>query len=164
MNIWWLATSAKDNYCSYEELKQRKVLAQGWPEIGDLTSLIKSKPNKDNLKNTICNFIAQQYPQKTNCTHCARSIVNLLMDIKVGDIVAICEGINVKGFAKVTKSLEYSYDNNYEYAHQVGIVTEWKNWDSSKVGQAPKIPGQGPKGIEHCNNDAQKIIDAWSKL
>ena len=40
MNIWWLATAKNDGYCSYNELKYRKVLAQGWSQIGDLRALL----------------------------------------------------------------------------------------------------------------------------
>lgn len=38
MNIWWLATSKNEGHCSYNELKYRKILAQGWPNLGDLSA------------------------------------------------------------------------------------------------------------------------------
>ena len=43
INTWWLAIDKK--YTSYEELKHRKVVAQGWPELGDLRTLLWSSPN-----------------------------------------------------------------------------------------------------------------------
>jgi hypothetical protein len=37
MSTWWLAISKK--HTSYNELKHRKVIAQGWPDLGDLRTL-----------------------------------------------------------------------------------------------------------------------------
>jgi hypothetical protein len=37
MATWWLAIDK--NYTSYAELKHRKVVAQGWPDIGNLLTL-----------------------------------------------------------------------------------------------------------------------------
>lgn len=34
MNAWWLAIDL--NYCSYAELNARRVIAQGWLQLGDL--------------------------------------------------------------------------------------------------------------------------------
>lgn len=165
MNVWWLATSAKDGDSCYFELKQRKVLAQGWPEIGDLTDFIRLHTNQSSLERKLHNLIEEIYPNKNKQSdkHREKSIVNLLR-IKPEDIIVICEGINVKGLAKVTEPLIYSFNNNYEYAQQVGPVKEWKDWDSIKVGKAPKTPGQGPKGVEHCRKDAQHFINAWNIL
>ena len=39
MNTYWLAIDTKCT--SYLELKHRKVIAQGWPDLGDLTLLSK---------------------------------------------------------------------------------------------------------------------------
>ena len=134
MAVWWLATSENDKNCSYAELKQRKILAQGW-DIGDLTNLIAQYPDKNVLQNALQPLINNNYPKNNqkNGDYRAKSIVNLLR-MEAGDIVAVCEGIEVKGLAKITEPLTYSYDSNYEYANQVCVVSDWKDWDSSKVG------------------------------
>ena len=165
MTVWWLAASARENDCSYSELKHRNVLAQGWPDTDDLTTLIESHTDKSSLEKALHKEIEKYYPNKNKASdvHREKSLVNLLR-IKPEDIIVICEGIEIKGLAKVKEPLVYSYDGNYEYAHQVSSVIEWKDWDSGKAGIPPKTPGQGPKGIEHCNADAKQFIKAWSML
>ena len=39
MPTWWLAIDRNQENTSYEELKRRKVVAQGWPDLGDLLPL-----------------------------------------------------------------------------------------------------------------------------
>lgn len=165
MNVWWLATSAKDKNSSYSELKSRRVIAQGWPEIGDLTDLIRLHTDKASLERKLHELIEEIYPNKNKQSdkHREKSIVNLLR-IKPEDIIVICEGISIKGLAKVTEPLTYSFDENYGYAQQAGPIKKWKDWDSNKVGKAPKTPGQGPKGIQHCRKDSQQFINAWNIL
>ena len=168
MSVWWLAASANNGDCSYIGLKGRKVLAQGWPYIGDLSAIFNAKRDEKKLKKLLHALIDYCYPDKADKVdpNPEKRFMNLL-NIQVGDIVVICEGLSIKGLAKITTPLSYSYYNNngaYEYAHQFGSVTEWKDWDVSKVGPAPRPHAQGPKGVEQCHKDATTFINAWNKL
>ncbi len=40
MTIWWLAIDRNNGYCSYAELKERAVVARGWPQLGNLAEQI----------------------------------------------------------------------------------------------------------------------------
>ncbi len=44
MNVYCLGIDRKKGNSSYEELKSRKVVAQGWPEVGDLSPLLDFAP------------------------------------------------------------------------------------------------------------------------
>ena len=61
MNIWWLATAKRDGYCSYNELKYRKLLAQGWPQLGDLSVLLPLIKNEEQFQETINNLVESVY-------------------------------------------------------------------------------------------------------
>lgn len=57
MAIWWLAVSKNEGHCSYEELKYRKILAQGWPGIGNLEALVSPKIRDEEQFKTIVNSL-----------------------------------------------------------------------------------------------------------
>jgi len=36
MSVWWLAIAENEGHATYQQLKERRVVAQGWPDLGDL--------------------------------------------------------------------------------------------------------------------------------
>ncbi len=44
MKVWWM-TIIRAMGNSYLDLKHRKVIAQGWPYLGDLSTLVKDFDN-----------------------------------------------------------------------------------------------------------------------
>jgi len=158
MTIWLLAIDK--NYCSYNELKYRKVLAQGWPAIGDLSPLIPIK-NEDKFKTIINNFVNYFYDGWDDERDPGRILFNLLK-IEEGDYIICCEGIAVKGIAKISEKLFYNFDNPklYEYSQSVFPVTDWSD---ITVSHQIKLAAMGPVGIQKYGGDADYIISLFEK-
>ena len=164
MAVWWLATSKNEGHCSYNELKYRKVLAQGWPALGDLSAFlpISNLEKFNNLIATLVDYV-YEYDDKRG----PGRILSNLINFDEGDLVVCTEGRSVKGIAKVGKDPEYRFDDGgglYEYAQTIYPVTEWRDWDVKIAGTPPDTGTMGPIGITHMNKDSQRVIDAWEKL
>ncbi|SGY97425.1 hypothetical protein [Moritella viscosa] len=159
MTIWLLAIDKE--HCSYEELKFRKVLAQGWSKIGDLSALLPVK-NQDKFKEIINNYISYVYDGWYDSRDPGRIMLNL-NKFKLGDYVICCEGESVKGVAKITEDLSYNYDNPklYEYNQVVFPVTEWRDITVSSHGI--KLKSMGPVGIQKYGGDASTVTSLFGK-
>lgn len=165
MNIWWLATAQNDGYCSYNELKYRKILAQGWPQLGDLSVLLPLTKNEEQFQETINNLVESVYNGFKDSRNPGRIILNLLK-IQKNDLVLCTEGRTVKGIAKITSEPNYRYDDGggqHEYAQTIFSVTDWVDWDESVVAP-PSTSTRGPVGIQQFQGDKQVIVDAYEKL
>jgi len=157
MQIWLLAIDKK--YCSYEELKYRKVLAQGWPNIGGLSHFLPVK-NENKFKEIIKSFVEYFYSGEK---HKVDSIILNLTKFSKGDYVICCEGETVKGIAKITEELSYYYDNSklYEYAQTVYPVKKWKD---VKMGHKIKIKSRGPNGIQKYGGNKLDVTSLFDSL
>ena len=40
MAVWWCAIDKNKGWATYDELKARNVIAQGWPNLGNLSDLV----------------------------------------------------------------------------------------------------------------------------
>jgi hypothetical protein len=95
MATWWLAIDRQ--YTSYDELKHRKVVAQGWPDLGNLLTLCALVGAGD--RNTFIQTVtALELIAYGNSTHAARVTWDLL-SMRAGDLVVGIEGTTVKAFA-----------------------------------------------------------------
>jgi hypothetical protein len=169
VKTWWLATSKNEGHCSYEELKYRKILAQGWPKLGDLDTLYKTYikykiENKliDNINN-LRSYVYNNSPENRN----AGNIITNLFKFKEGDLVVCTEGETVRGIARLGENPKYRFDDGnglYEYAQTISPIAEWVDWNINIAGKPPSPSSMGPVGIEGLVKDRQLVIDAWEKL
>lgn len=60
MATWWLAIDK--NFTSYAELKHRKIIAQGWPDIGNILTLCPLVP-----KGSRCRWPSKRKPEGDRC-------------------------------------------------------------------------------------------------
>ncbi|MCI5129323.1 MAG: hypothetical protein D3907_12695 [Candidatus Electrothrix sp. AUS3] len=165
MDIWWLATSRNDGHCSYNELKYRKVLAQGWAALGDLSVLLPVK-DEGSFKKLINDLAEYVYDGKGYKPNPGGIILNLLK-FREGNLVVCTEGTSVKGIARVGANPTYRYDNGagqHEYAQTIYPITEWKDWNKDIAGEPPHTGSMGPNGVVHYGRDKQVVLDAWEKL
>ena len=166
MTIWWLATSKNEGHCSYDELKDRKVLAQGWPALGDLSDLLPIS-DKHVFIETINKRVKDAYSGWEDERNPGRIIFNLFK-FKENDLILCTEGETVKGIAKVGSNPKYRYDNKYkyeyEYAQAIYPVNEWKDWDVDLAGNPPYTKARGPVGINLYKGDEHIVLDAWKIL
>lgn len=160
MTVWLLAIDRE--HSSYEELKYRKVLAQGWSAIGDLSPLFPVK-NEGKFREIITNYVSYVYGDWVDKRDPGRIILNL-SKFQKGDYVICCEGQTVRGVAKLTQPVEYHYDNPrlYEYAQVIYPVTSWV--DLSENDEKIKIKSMGPVGIQKYGGDPKYIASFFEEL
>ena len=162
--VWEIGIGTE--YSSYAELKKRRVVAQGWPDTGDLSNLFRQP--EDIIRND----------PRIKTQGDARVFANLLYWIRPEDLIIACEGTGVKGICEIGPDITYGYDldgevssvnpmlynwQNFNYANCLCFV-DWVNWsDFEKITECrpPSISPRAPKGIVKCHQDPQKILDAW---
>ena len=131
------------NYATYEELKQRHVVAQGWSEFGDLTFLLDQSED-----------IEEYLPRITYGSQGGKNTFKqLFRKINSGDIILALEGNQIKGIAEIPDKFTYCYDSKFDYSNSLFPVT-WIDWDSfCKDVNLMSQGGQGAPGIVDCGLD-----------
>jgi hypothetical protein len=154
----------------YTELKNRKVVAQGWKDLGNLSSCFKvSKPIFDTNIGLRIQTLADPVNQNHENT-IRETFWNLLNLIKPGDIVIGREGKYIKGLCEIPADLYYCYDDKLEYAHGVGPVVWHDIEDVAKTLNVPLTelleslgsfapPGPLKKDIAYGG----KVINLWKR-
>ncbi len=167
MNIWWVALDLK--YTSYEEVKHRKVIAQGWPQIGDLRTIysLASDPANERLfKDVIVELGRLHYKGGDNFT--APEPMWNLSQVRLGDLLVGIEGTKVRGICQADRDAitSYRFDNSgyYNYAQTVCAPVEWREWDKVRMGEPPRAPGQSVLGIRRLRSEQEYVIKAWNTL
>ena len=160
MNIWMIGIEI--NYSSYDELKLRHVVAQGWSDLGDLSNL-----NNNNIDQQISVLYQQNYPQPNRNKNVCRILRCLLLEMKPDDLVLGFEGTVLRGICQLPKHFQYCYDNQYEYAHILHPV-DWLDWNEFSVFMPPNsnqpcAGGQGPPGISQMRQQVDILTSAWQK-
>ncbi|MEA2098120.1 MAG: AAA family ATPase, partial [Patescibacteria group bacterium] len=159
----------EEQYSSYEELKKRRVVAQGWPELQDLSCLYKKTEKKIRKGINILGTGSEN----------VRVFINMLKEIKHGDIVIGAEGTRLKGVCQIPEGVIYGYDNDgsftainpsefnkddFNYAHCLFPVV-WVDWDMLGI---PEF-GPGGQGVSHHfqnfrpdnQKDRNTVLNAW---
>ena len=161
MSTWWLAIDR--NYTSYDELKYRKVVAQGWPGIGDLKTLCALVPA--NEKDAFLTAVAALSRVNGDAENPAGRVMWDLFKIRSGDLVVGIEGVNVKGVCELTKNgwESYRYDSPeaYNYAQTIGFPVEWIDWDPV-FGPPPVAPAHGVQGVAGLQAESHRVAEAWA--
>ena len=169
MAVWWLAIDRNQQNASYEELKYRKVVAQGWPALGNLVTLLPLV--QAGRRDPFCGAVQTLY----ECVYPGGQdevgrIMWQLLRLQEGDLVVGIEGGNVEGVRGICQIEHngwdsYRYDDpgayHHNYAHTVGCPVEWIDWE---FGFIPQPPAQSVPGIRALQNDCQQVIDAWLGL
>ena len=109
------------DYSSYQELKQRKVVAQGWWMSGDVAFLCEeesSETRNECIKTLVNGSDNAAYSAITNITH-----------IKAGVIVLGTEAGKICGICEIPPQYCYVFDDSFEYAHAIFPVT-WVDWNA----------------------------------
>lgn len=173
MTIWWLAIDRNEDFCSYEQLKRRRVVAQGWPEFGDLSKKIQFHYNLkryefDDMIKKIGDDTYGDKKQwvKNRESHRAPRIFWNLFNLKLGDLVVAIEGTIVRGICRLNQNGfdGYMYDPTYDYAHAFGGKVTWEDWIETNFGVPPITPSKGIHGISKLRNQANEIKIVWSNF
>lgn len=164
MNIWWLAIDR--DYTSYQELKYRKVVAQGWPKLGDLSILtgLVEHGYKDEFVKTIDALNQLAYSE---IGHASKVMLSLL-SMKGGDLVVGIEGTTVKGICQLSNNGFDSYQllspSQFNYAQTVDLGVRWYDWNHSEMGNPPITPSQSVQGIAGLKKEYDQVKKAWDMV
>ena len=147
-----------DTDCSsYDELKSQHTISQGW-YFGDLSFIFQDKNKFDK-------YFIQEICDGTK--KCKNAFVQMMCEIKAGDIVLALEGNTIRGIAEVPKRFTYYYneDGNDEYVNHLYPIN-WVDWGEFCDDTDLAIQGgQGVSGIENCGlaDINNYIADNWEK-
>jgi hypothetical protein len=175
MNIWWLTINrAKGN--SYQDLKHRRVIAQGWPHLGDLSTLVANfdaywQHQRPQFEILIRLLAAPVYPEDAD--EPPKALYNLyhLLGIAAGDLIVAVESAQgagqVMGICQPGKNAWESYRHDdpqeFDYAHAVCFPARWIDWDPSLAappGPPAMIAGVVPMGEER----SKQVEGAWFQM
>jgi len=167
MTVYWLPIDKYEGHATYEELKDRKVVAQGWSAIGDLSGLCNIT-DKQVFYAQIQMMGDQAYGNvdwwlKDREEATPRSMWHLLIEAKSGDIFVGKEGKNIRGICQIERDglVSYRYDSDYEYAQNIGFPVEWIDWDESIFGHPPNPPAM-MRGVKRLQTEYERLIDCWN--
>ena len=160
MNTWWLAIDRNQGNASYKELKNRKVVAQGWPKLRDLRTLctLVEKGPRDAFTRKVKARHLSAYGKEDSCK--SPRIMWDLLSLRSGDLVVGIEGVTVKGICRLGQHgwESYKYDSTYNYAQTVSFPVEWVDWEFDFT---PVAPNQSVSGIRQLQNERKDVIAAW---
>jgi len=140
--IWKIGIGPAGKWSSYEELKNRNVVAQGWYDSKDLSFL-------SDLSENIYDYLSL-IPDVKGSPSGNNAFRNLFRGIKSGHIILGLEGNEIKGICEIPNDYIYVYDTQYQYSNAIFPVN-WINWeDFCSNKNIARQGGQGVKGIERC--------------
>jgi hypothetical protein len=175
MSVWWMTINrAMGN--SYLDLKYRKVIAQGWPLIGDLSILTNHfdtywRDHRPDFEMVIQQLTRPVYPEDAKKLPKALKNIFNLISIAKGDLVVAVESAHgvgpVMGICQADRNAWDSYRQDkplvFDYAHTICFPVEWIDWDTISV-DPPKPPamiaGVQPMGPEQ----AVYVQKTWNDL
>lgn len=172
MTVWKIGIETK--YCTYNGIKGRNVVAQGWSGTGDL-SFLHRKP-----ENLIKSFLQKLLPADEKGQ---TALQHLLGNIQDGDLVLAYEGTSIRGICEIPTDYIYKYDDpsntcrychsnmSCEYGHSIFPVN-WVDWNgfvsAFGTGTAPNPPGSGTRGVNGIQklnpDDTAKLKEYWAKF
>jgi hypothetical protein len=172
IRVWWLAIQTRGETCSYEELKRRKVVAQGWSAFEDLAHLIPLVTSNEELQfeKEIKALHKKAYSKSIGGRNDNRKGLPKkfwqLFKLKPGDLVVALEGEQVKGICQIDRYgyESYSYDARYEYAQIFANPVKWHDWNESSKIPVPKRVYARTLAISKVKIEASYIIDCWPKI
>lgn len=94
--VWWCAIDP--TWTSYEELKSRNAVAQGWPDKGDLSHVVRQSREQ----------IAAALEGDEDVL--ARIFHYLLTEIRPGHLIVANEDTAIKGICEILPATRYVYD------------------------------------------------------
>lgn len=164
MNIYGLALDRE--YTSYEELRPRQVVAQGWRQLGDLRTLCRlaADPRYEaRFRDAVTGLAELAYGRRAPHLDRPGNVMWNLMRAQAGDLFVAIEGTVVRGISQVLApgAFTYQFEPNFEYAQTFGHPVRWFDWDLNVFGPAPTAPAQSVPGVAQVRNERNRIARAW---
>ncbi len=170
MRTWWSAIDT--THSSYEEMKHRKIVAQGWRNLGDIGTLARFIPDAKGSFVQVIQLLGDAayrgeswWEMKDRNQTRAPAVMWNLFSVERGDIVVALEGREVRGLCQVEANAadSYRYDQPWQYAQTIGFPVTWHDWDAS-LGSPPNAPNRGILGIRKLLDESDLVRSAWAKV
>jgi hypothetical protein len=170
MAVWWCAIDILET--SYNECKHRKVVAQGWPLLGDLRCLIPLVPDHEKEFKQVVQLMGDAryaflplWRDKDRDHSRAPSVFWNLFSMQRGDLVVGIEGTTVRGICQLDADadVQYKHQPQWEYG-QTRFPVDWLDWDATTLGPPPQTPRQSVHGIRRLNQEEGTVAAAWRRL
>ena len=168
MNTWWLAVDTA--HTSYASLRRRHVVAQGWPQIGDLRTIVPLAGQKSTerlFRSVVTELAKRVYRPRDRDIDRAPEAMWSLLQVRTGDLVVAIEGTSVCGVCQVgaaaTDSYLFDASEPTEYKQTVCSLVDWLDWDKAKLGVPPTPPAQSVMAIKRLKKDSDLVVAAWAK-
>jgi hypothetical protein len=148
MKIYKIGIEKK--HAGYNDLKRECVVAQGWPESGDL-SFFTNEKNKGQFYSLIPHSHNEKGELKTRFKN---FISHFFEKMKPGDIVLAFEGNNLKGICELPPKFCYYFNNQMSEYKNCLFPVEWIDWNQFAQGSKLvnyKQGGRGVPGVTLCN-------------
>ncbi len=169
MIIWKVAID--NEFSSYDEFKQRKVVAQGWPDqTGDLSDYVSES------RAIIQNALIEMGNEKKVSEKISRIFHNMITEIGPGDVVIAYKGKQVVGICEICDCFMYFFDrygnnsgispkafdkNEFHFANCLYPV-EWVDWKHVSSDYDPPPGAQGIEGIQKLGEDKfDAVLSKW---
>ncbi len=164
VSVWWLAIDRNAGHASFEELKRRKVIAQGWPDLGDMTQFVAEcqRAEPEIVKRKLVDRLREAYPGDEVSARLPSALYNFFFGIQPGDLVVGIEGFAVRGICEISDECLYSFEattrdgREQNYAHGRGPVV-WFSWEEFSPDWTPSEAGQ-TKAVAGLRGDARDEI------
>jgi 5-methylcytosine-specific restriction protein A len=165
--VWWLAIDTKEDHCSYEQLKERKVVAQGWPALGDLSRLtgLASNGLEDQFKDELRGLYDEASPGDQRRDN-VLDVFWRLFHLQPNDLVVGIEGYTVRGICQVSKYgyESYRFQPDYHFAHSFGFPVDWHDWDDASATAPPVRVSGRTLGIRRIRKEADYVRTHWELM
>jgi hypothetical protein len=166
-NTYWLAIDSNNEHSSFEELKHRKVVANGWPAASLHSSLeFVNADDRTAFDSVFAVIFDRAYPDLGEDRSNVARIFWTLLNIKSGDIIVAIEGTKVRGIGQAhTNAIStYRHDNQHEYGNTVLYGFDWYDWDSVSPHYTPTTPAQSVPGIAQLQTEREQVESVWMEF
>jgi hypothetical protein len=158
---------------TYPDLKQRQVISQGWPHLGNLTNILSeffppSEEARLAFETRIVQLSRAPYPE--DAEHPPQAMLNLynLLSITKGDLVVAVHSAHgagpVMGICQAEKNAWESYHhddpNIYDYANTVCSPVHWVDWQEINA-EPPRPPTMIAGVIPMGKMQGARVIEGW---
>jgi 5-methylcytosine-specific restriction enzyme B len=123
---WRVGTRSGDTQVSHWQMMQtRQCVAVGWPNLGDLSWVEKTKASREKLKA----LLKEKYPNHPSAVgNGIAQITQFVAGMSEGDVVMAADGATILGIGKVKGG--YRHDPEFDFPHQRDVewleLAEWK--------------------------------------
>lgn len=167
MNARWLALDLE--YTSYDQVKARQVIAQGWPQLGDLRAYLtiaRCAGGKAQFHEQIGELCTRVYGATSHEIQRAPKALWRFFQIDAGDLVVALEGTRVRGIAQaVSSAVEgYWFDPAHHYGQCTGRGIVWVDWDHAVITETPTAPAQSVLAAAQIRKGKQQVLRGWERL